>query len=117
MEQPIITEGNTACGMVQNTSQDNAMEQPIVTEGNTAYGIVGSRAAQSVVQQQQNNEKSAAGETFYEAIPTGNATTEEPMYDYPKFSPEENCHDDPHQPPAAHKLPSAQQANVTTIPA
>ena len=68
-------------------------------------------------QQQENNEQSAAGETFYEAIPTGEATTEESMYDYPKFSSEEDSHDYHPQPPAADRLPSVQQqANVTTIP-
>ena len=63
-------------------------------------------------QQQENNEQSAAGETFYEAIPTGEATTEESMYDYPKFSLAMTI-----MPPAADRLPSVQQqANVTTIP-
>ena len=90
------------------------MEQLIVTEGNTAYGMVGS-SAQPVAsfdqQQQQNNEQSAAGETFYEAIPDGEATTEESMYDYPKFSPEEDCHNDSPQLPADW-LPSVQQRRL-----
>ena len=119
MVQPIVTEGNTAYGsMVKNTSsirRDNAVEQPIVTKGNTAYGTVGSpdQPVASFVQQ-QNNEQSAAGETFYEVIPTGNAA-EESMYDYPKFSPEEDCHNEL----PTDWLPSVQQqlANVTaTIP-
>ena len=88
-------------------------------------GLVGSSIAHYPVfswsfeplQQQENNEQSAAGETFYEAIPTGEATTEESMYDYPKFSSEEDSHDYHPQPPAADRLPSVQQqANVTTIP-
>ena len=110
-EQPIITEENDAYAMVQNTSQtqDNTMEQPIVTEGNTAYGMVGS-SAQPVAsfdqQQQENNEQSAAGETFYEAVfPTGELHLDVRII--PNSAPRK----------IADRLPSVQQqANVTTIP-
>ena len=109
MEEPIVTEGNTAYGMVQNTSQtqDNTMEEPIVTEENTAYEMADQPVVSFDQQQQQNNEQSAVGETFYEAIP--DEATEESMYNYPNFCSDE---DDPPQPPA-DKLPSVQQANVT----
>ena len=100
-EQPIVTEGNTAYGRIQNTSLvqlDNAMnqpiateetnyanpielktvEQPIATEENTAYGITEeiNSAAQAVDQQNNGQSETAADETVYEAIPT-NSDTEE----------------------------------------
>ena len=84
-EHPINTEGNTAYGMIQNTSLvqlDNAMnppidtketnyvspielktvEQPIATEENTAYGITQeiNSAAQGVDQQNNGQSETAA---------------------------------------------------------
>ena len=51
-------------------------EQPIVTEGNCAYGI----SAAQPVNQQNIEHSTAAGETVYEATPTGNDTKESTAY-------------------------------------
>ena len=100
-EQPIVTEGNTAYGMIQTTSlvqlenvpnqpvyteeanyasliELKTVEQPIATKENTAYGITQeiNSAAQGVDQQNNRQSEAAADEAVYEVIPTNSDTKE-----------------------------------------